>query len=115
LLVVPVAVLIAVGVGGPEPSALVLGPLVTFALPAVAMIAFWWEDWPGSSLRPGWSGLLDTGLVIIAAILLAMLGQIVVGHLDVRGIFDPAPGRGTSRRTPPRSHWQAPRSSRSSS
>jgi hypothetical protein len=94
LLVVPVAVLIAVGAGGPEPSALVLGPLVTFALPAVAMIAFWWEDWPGSSLRPGWSGLVDTGLVIIAAILLAMLGQIVVGHLDVRGIFDPAPGPG---------------------
>jgi hypothetical protein len=59
-----------------------------------AMIAFWWEDWPGSSLRPGWSGLLDTGLVIIAAILLAMLGQIVVGHLDLRGIFDPAPGPG---------------------
>jgi hypothetical protein len=94
LLVVPVAVLIAVGAGGPEPSALVLGPLVTFALPAVTMIAFWWEDWPGSSLRPGWSGLLDTGLVIIAAILLAMLGQIVVGHLDLRGIFDPAPGPG---------------------
>jgi hypothetical protein len=94
LLVVPVAVLIAVGAGGPEPSALVIGPLVTFALPAVAMIAFWWEDWPGSSLRPGWSGLVDTGLVIIAAILLAMLGQIVVGHLDMRGIFDPAPGPG---------------------
>ena len=74
LVVVPVAVLIAVAAGGPEPSALVLGPLVTFALPAVAMIAFWWEDWPGSSLRPGWSGLLDTGLVIIAAILLAMIG-----------------------------------------
>jgi hypothetical protein len=94
LLVVPVAALIAVGAGGPESSALVLGPLVTFALPAMAMIAFWWEDWPGSSLRPGWSGLLDTGLVIVAAILLAMLGQIVVGHLDVRGIFDPAPGPG---------------------
>ena len=94
LLVVPVAALIAVGAGGPEPSALVLGPLVTFALPPVATIAFWWEDWPGSSLRPGWSGLLDTGLAIIAAILLAMLGQIVVGHLDLRGLFDPAPGPG---------------------
>ncbi|WP_433555291.1 hypothetical protein ACQPWY_22190 [Pseudonocardia xinjiangensis] len=94
VLVVPVAVLVAVGAGGPEPSALVLGPLVTFALPAAAMIAFWWEDWPGSSLRPGWSGLLDTGLVIIAAILLAMLGQLVVGHVDLRGLFDPTPGPG---------------------
>ncbi len=40
-----------------------LGPLVTFALPAVAMIAFWWEDWPGSRLRPGWSGCVDTVLI----------------------------------------------------
>jgi hypothetical protein len=94
LLVVPVAVLLAVGAGGPEPSALVLGPLVTFALPAVAMIAFWWEDWPGSSLRPGWSGLVDTALVAVAAVLLTMLGQVVVGPLDVGAILDPAPGPG---------------------
>jgi hypothetical protein len=94
LLVVPVAVLLAVGAGGPEASSLVLGPLITFALPAVAMIAFWWEDWPGSSLRPGWSGLVDTGIVIVAAVLLTMLGQIVVGTLDVGAIVDPSPGPG---------------------
>jgi hypothetical protein len=93
-LVVPVAVLLAVGAGGPEPSALVLGPLATFALPAVAMIAFWWEDWPGSSLRPGWSGLTDTALVVLAAVLLTLLGQSVVGVLDPAVLVDPAPEAG---------------------
>jgi hypothetical protein len=100
LLVLPVAILLALGAGGAEPSVLVLAPLVTFALPALAMIAFWWEDWPGSSLRPGWSGLVDTVLIAIAAILLAMLGQIIVGRLDLRGIFDPTPGPGHSATFP---------------
>ena len=46
-LVVPIAVLLAVGAGGPESSLLVLGPLVTYSLPLIALVAFWWEDWPG--------------------------------------------------------------------
>jgi hypothetical protein len=58
------------------------------------MIAFWWEDWPGTSLRPAWSGWFDTLLVAIGGILLTMLGQIVVDRLDVRGIFQP--GRSTA-------------------
>jgi hypothetical protein len=94
LLVVPVAVLLAVGAGGPEPSALVLGPLVTFGLPAVVMMAFWWEDWPGSSLRAGWAGLADTVLVVAAAVLLTILGQAVVGTVDVGAVVDPSPGAG---------------------
>jgi hypothetical protein len=94
LFVVPVAVLLAVGADGPERSALVLGPLVTFALPAVAMIAFWWQDWPGSSLPPGWSGLVDTALVVVAAVLLTILGQAVVGTVDVGAVVDPSPGPG---------------------
>jgi hypothetical protein len=94
LLVVPVALVIAVGAGGPENSLLVFAPLVTFSLPVVAMVAFWWEDWPGSTLRPGWSGLLDTVVIIVAAVLLTMVGQIVVGHLDVGAIFDPSPPSG---------------------
>jgi hypothetical protein len=94
LLVVPVAVLLAVGADGAEPSVLVLGPLVTFGLPAVAMIAFWWEDWPGSALRPGWSGLTDTLLVVAAAIGLTVAGQAVVGRADLAAVFDPTPGPG---------------------
>lgn len=40
LLVLPVAVLLGIGAGGLEPSLRVLGPLSTFSLPVVAMIAF---------------------------------------------------------------------------
>ena len=50
--------------GGPERSLLVLGPMSTFALPLVAMIAFWSEDWPRTIVRP-LSGLVDTVLVAV--------------------------------------------------
>ena len=82
LLVLPVAVLLAFGAGGAEPSLLVLAPLVTFGLPVVAIVAFWWDDWPGSTLRASWSGWADTVLVVVAAVGLTLLGQAVV---------DPAP------------------------
>jgi hypothetical protein len=94
-LVVPVALLLALGAGGAEPSVLVLGPLSTFGLPVIAMIAFWWEDWPGSSLRrQALSGWLDTVLVVAGAVVLTMLGQAIAVRLDLRGIFDPTPGAG---------------------
>jgi len=96
LLVVPTALLLAFGAGGAEPSVLVLAPLVTFALPAVVMVAFWWEDWPGTRLPARWSGWFDTLLIAVAAVVLTGLGQIVVGHLDLRGIFDPTPGPGNA-------------------
>jgi hypothetical protein len=89
-LVVPVALLLGLGAGGAEPSVLVLGPLSTFGLPVIAMIAFWWERWPGTTLRAG-SGWADTVLVIAAAVALTMAGQAIVGHLDLRGIFKPRP------------------------
>jgi hypothetical protein len=79
LLVVPTSILLAFGAGGAEPSLHALGPLVTFALPAVAMIAFWWNGWPGSLLRPGWSGLSDTVLIAVAALALSALGRVITG------------------------------------
>ena len=91
LLVLPVAVLLAFGAGGAEPSLLVLAPLVTFGLPVVAMVAFWWDDWPGSTLRASWSGWADTVLVVVAAVGLTLLGQAVVGSVDVRAVVDPTP------------------------
>jgi hypothetical protein len=100
LLVAPVAVALGVGAGGLEASLHVLGPLSTFGLPVVAMIAFWWEDWPGTRLKAPLSGLLDTILVIVGAALLTLLGQLVVGHLDLRGVFDPTPGPGHSATFP---------------
>jgi hypothetical protein len=91
LLVAPVAVLLGVGAGSLQASLRVLGPLSTFALPVVAMIAFWWEDWPGARWKAPLSGFLNTVLVIAGGVVITFIGQLVVGHGDVRGIFDATP------------------------
>jgi hypothetical protein len=91
-LVLPVMIVLGVGWGGPERSLLVLGPMSTFALPVIAMVAFWWEDWPGTVLRPPLTGLVDTVLVAVGGIVSTIAGQAVVAHADLRGVFDPSPG-----------------------
>src|ERR1700704_3990987 len=91
LLVAPVAVLLGVGAGSLQASLRVLGPLSTFALPVVAMIALWWEDWPGARLKAPLSGSLNTVLAIAGGVVLTFIGQLVVGHGAVRGIFDARP------------------------
>jgi hypothetical protein len=93
LLVVPVAAALAVGAGG-EGSVVVLGPLATFALPLVAMVAFWWEDWPGTRLQPAWAGWANTALIAAGAVVLTGIGQIVAGGLDTAALFETAPGPG---------------------
>src|SRR4051794_12342209 len=92
LLVAPVAVLLGVGAGSLQASLRVLGPLTTFALPVVAMIAFWWEDWPGTRLRADWAGWADTVLVVVGAVVLTLAGQAVTARSDPVGIFDPTAG-----------------------
>jgi len=93
LLVVPIAVVLAVGAGG-DGSVLVLGPFITFGLPLVAMVAFWWDDWPGTRLRAAWSGWADTALIVAGAVVSAGLGQVVVGGFDAAALFgaDAGPG-----------------------
>jgi hypothetical protein len=86
---------LALGLGSTEASLLVLGPLATFALPAVAMIAFWWNDWPGSRLATPWTGLVDTVLVAASAVVLTIAGQAIVERSDLSGVFDPSPAPGT--------------------
>jgi hypothetical protein len=94
LLVVPVAAALALGAGA-DGSALVLAPLIAYSLPLVVVVAFWWEDWPGSRLRAGWAGWADTALIAAGAVLLTAAGQAVVaGHVDPSGLFDPSPGPG---------------------
>jgi hypothetical protein len=85
---------LALGTGSTQTSLLILGPLATFALPAVAMVAFWWNDWPGSRLTTPWTGLIDTVLVVIAALVLTIVGQAIVERSDLGGVFEanPVPG-----------------------
>jgi hypothetical protein len=96
LLVVPVAVFLAFAVDGAQGSTIVLGPLAAFALAPTAMIAFWWENWPGTRLRPSWSGWADTLLIAVIAVALTIVGQRLVGRVDLRGIFSQNPGPGHS-------------------
>jgi hypothetical protein len=85
---------LALGTGSTQTSLLILGPLSTFALPAVAMIAFWWNDWPGSRLTTPWTGLIDTLLVAAASVVLTIVGQAIVERSDVRAVFEANPGPG---------------------
>jgi hypothetical protein len=94
LFIVPLFVVLAFGAGGAQRSVQVLAPLTTFALPVIAMVAFWWEDWPGASLRAGWSGLTDTLIIVPVALALSLVGQLVVARADPRVLFDPTPGAG---------------------
>jgi hypothetical protein len=93
LLVVPIAVVLAMGLGG-DGSTRVIGPFITYSLPFVAMVAFWWEDWPGTRLARNWSGWADTALIAIGGIVLTGVGQIIAGGLDVTGLFTMVPGPG---------------------
>jgi hypothetical protein len=88
-LVVPVAVVLGAGLGSLERSLLVLGPMSTFALPVIAAIAFWWDDWPGTMLQAPLLGLSDTLLVAASGVVLTIAGQAVVAHVDLDGVFDP--------------------------
>ncbi len=58
------------------------------------MVAFWWEDWPGTRLRPSWSGWADTALIAAGAVALTGVGQALAGRLDPAALFDPSPGPG---------------------
>jgi hypothetical protein len=94
LLVVPIAAALAIGAGG-DGSVRVLAPLTTYALSLVAMVAFWWSDWPGTRVRASSAGWADTALIAAGAVLLTGVGQTLAGHLDLVGLFDPSPGPGS--------------------
>ena len=94
LLAAVVFVALAFGVGRTGSSLLILGPMSTFALLAVAMIAFWWNDWPGSALAMPWTGVVDTSLVAGASVVLTIAAQAVVERSDLRGVFQANPGPG---------------------
>ncbi|HST64285.1 MAG TPA: hypothetical protein VLM05_03760, partial [Mycobacteriales bacterium] len=69
-------------------------PLVTYSLPLVVTVAFWWEDWPGTRLRAAWSGWADTALIAVGAVVLTAAGQALAGRLDPAALLDPSPGPG---------------------
>ncbi|MFB7797622.1 hypothetical protein [Isoptericola sp. NPDC056134] len=93
IVVLPLATLLAVGAGG-DGATVVVGPLVTFSLPLLIVIALWWDDWPGSHLGPRWTAWANIAVVAAGAIVLAGVAQSIVGGLDPAGLFRAAPGPG---------------------
>ena len=85
---------LALGIGSTTTSLLILGPIATYALPAVAVIAFWWSDWPGARLTRPWTGLTDTILAAAAAVGLTLAGQAVIERPDVLAVFEAYRGPG---------------------
>jgi hypothetical protein len=71
---------------------LILGPISTFGLAGVAVIAFWWNDWPGSRLAAPWTGVVDTLLVAAIAVVLTIAGQAVIERPDIGAVFEATPG-----------------------
>jgi hypothetical protein len=98
LFALAVFVVLAYGTGDLESSLEIFGPIATFALPPIAMIAFWWNDWPGTRLRAPWAGLIDTVLVVVLAVVLTMAGEAIVERFDVSSVFQArsGPGRPTT-------------------
>jgi hypothetical protein len=83
---------LALGTGSTATGLLILGPISTFALAGVAMIAFWWNDWPGSRLSTPWTGVIDTVLVAAIAVVLTIAGQAVIERPDIGAVFEATPG-----------------------
>jgi hypothetical protein len=94
LLAAAVFFALALGTGSTATSLVILGPMTTFALGAVAMVALWWHDWPGSRLAAPWTGLLDTVLVAAVGVILTIAGQAIVERSDIRAVFEASPGPG---------------------
>ncbi len=85
---------LALGLGQTATSLLVLGPMTVFAVSGVAMIGFWWNDWPGSRLNKPWTGLTDTALIVVGGVVLTIAGEAIVERPDIRAVFLATPGNG---------------------
>ena len=55
-------------------SAPALGDWIAYSLPLVVMVAFWWDDWPGTRVGPNWSGWVDTLLIAAGGLVLMWIG-----------------------------------------
>lgn len=92
LLTAVVFFVLALGTSSAATGLLILGPISTFGLAGVAVIAFWWNDWPGSRLAAPWTGVIDTLLVAAIAVVLTIAGQAVIERPDIGAVFEATPG-----------------------
>ncbi len=77
-------------VPGAQRSLEILGPISTFALPVLVVAALWWDGWPFSGASRPIAGALNTLLIAGASVALAVVGQAIVGRVDLNGLLSPA-------------------------
>ncbi len=83
----------------PQGALLVIGPISLFAMPIVASLAdFVVPLLVGHERRWLVAGLL-LSTIVLGAIVLAVLAQAVVGHIDLIGVFSPNPSTAASHLT----------------
>lgn len=92
LVVVAVSFLVlGVAPGGPQNALEIVGPIATYALPVLAASALWWAGWPAHRAAQPRAGLTNLVLIIVAGIVLTVVAQAIVGHVDLVGMFTAAP------------------------
>lgn len=77
-------------VGGLFHNLALYGPITTFALPVLAMIALWWGGWPGSATGRFVGGLINSAILVGGALLLTLLGHAVVANPDFTQVIGTA-------------------------
>lgn len=65
----------------------VLGPIGLFGLPFLMVMAYWWRGWPVARASRPVAGAASTLLFGAGAVVLTIVGQLLVGDLDLEGIF----------------------------
>jgi len=77
--------------GGPQTALETVGPIATLALPVLAASALWWQGWPANRLRQPLAGLANLFLIIVGGVVLTIVAQAVVGHVDLVGMVTTPP------------------------
>lgn len=74
-------------VWAPQVSLLIIGPISVFWLPVLVASAIWWGAWPADKLERPMSGVVNTAIFAVSAVILTLLGEAVIGKVDVAGLF----------------------------
>ena len=61
----------------------VLGPVSTFMLPLLAVMALWWGGWPFQRSGRAGAGLLSLAVLVGGALVLTFVGEAVVGKASI--------------------------------
>ncbi len=72
---------------GAQTAVQTVGPVTTFMLPVLILIAVWWQGWPGNGSSRLLGGIINTVVLGVLAIVLMMIAQVIVGKGDLHGLF----------------------------